>query len=172
MSNEFVEDIYVFNDDAKYFMRALLDTGSAVNMIHAGKVEESGFEVSPYRGPPIRDADGPSVSVLGVVNIQFHFRGENSARTWTLGFVVLRDPPFDIAFGRPFIRKAGLLKRSDVALPVAFGHQSKEEKQGQSSKTRDADDRNDAVKERERQQERARRDAEKRRREKDKERRK
>ncbi len=170
MSNEFVEDIYVFNDDAKYFMRALLDTGSAVNMIHAGKVEESGFEVSPYLGPSIRDADGPIVAVLGQVNIQFHFRGENSARTWTLGFVVLRDPPFDIAFGRPFIRKAGLLKRSDIALPVAFGHQSKQDKQGQNSRTREADDHNESVKAREREQEKARRDAEKRRKEKDKER--
>ena len=39
--------------------------------------------------------------------------------------MVLRDPPFDVAFGRKFIKQAGLLKRSDVALPMEYRHQTK-----------------------------------------------
>lgn len=103
----------------------MLDTGSAVNMIHFQKVHDSGFEILPYSGPSIRDADGPEVKVLGKVDIQFHFISITSAKTWTLEFVVLRDPPFDVAFGWPFIKQAGLLKRSDVVLPFQLKGQTK-----------------------------------------------
>lgn len=99
-------------------MRALLDTGSDINAIHAEKARLSGFQIEPYCGSDIRDADGPAFTPIGQVRLQFHFKEIMSARTWEVPFVVLHDPPFDVAFGRIFISQARLIKRSPVMLPM------------------------------------------------------
>ena len=134
-SYDFAETIKILDNDKEVVMRALLDTGMRMNAIARDKAVKSEFLIEPYKGPALKDADGPDFCPTGVVNLLFYFKGYRSAKTWNLEFVVFEDPPFDIALGSAFIKHAGLLKRNDVALPVQYKHQSERERQEQERKT-------------------------------------
>ena len=127
-------------------MRAILDTGMRMNAIHAETAKRGGFPILKYTGPRLKDADGPEFDPLGKVDLLFYFKSYWSARTWNLEFVVLSNPPFDVALGSVFIKHAGLLVRSDVALPMAFSGQTEEEAREQKRKTREHDARQEAIK--------------------------
>ena len=117
-----------------------------MNAIHLEKARSSGFRILEYTGPRLKDADGPEFDALGKVDLQFYFKSYRSARTWTLEFVVLRDPPFDVALGSAFIKHAGLLKRTEPALPMAFSHQNEQDRREQDRRTRESDARQEAIK--------------------------
>lgn len=119
--DEFEEDIFIVVGEGKMMMRALLDTGMVVNMISAEKAAETGLNIIPYTGDELHDVDGPSLTPIGQIEAQFHFRRQwQTAKTWRVPFVIIEDPPFDVAFGRTFLRMSRLVKKNTVALPVRF----------------------------------------------------
>lgn len=145
-SYDFTHHIRVLNDDSELAMRALLDTGMTMNAISLEKAEKSGFAICEYHGPLIKDAQGDPFAPRGKVELQFYFKGRWSAKTWALEFVVLEDPPFDVALGSIFIKHAGLLKPSDVALPMAFSPQTPKDRREQDIKTQERNSANGQVK--------------------------
>jgi hypothetical protein len=169
---DFTEDIWLVQDEAKHFARALLDTGMEVNAMHLDTVHSCGFTISDYTGRALQDADGPAVEVIGKVDVPFYFRDWHSARTWNVEFVVLRNPPFDVALGRGFINLSGLIKRADVVLPFTFRDQTSKEKEYQQQKTKYMDSHNDAIRAEERRRREERRRAEREREQKKKDHRK
>lgn len=144
-SYDFAERIRVIHVEAEHPMRALLDTGTRMNAIHLENVQKSGFPTLKYTGPRLRDADGPDFDHLAKSDLQFYFKSYRSAKTWTLEFVVLRDPPFNVALGNAFIKHAGLLKRSNAILPMAFGHQTEQQGREQDMRTREHDSQQAAI---------------------------
>jgi hypothetical protein len=151
-SYDFTETIQVLRNDQQPdpIMRALLDTGMRMNAIHHDKAITSKFPILPYHGPRIKDADGPAFDPIGIVKLQFYFKSHLSARTWDVEFVVLKDPPFDVALGHRFINQAGLLQRAEPMLPMAFEHQSEKEKKDQAKRTQERDEESERRKEEER----------------------
>jgi len=120
VDNYFVEDLFVPRGDGKLFMRARLDSGMECNAISDEKAQELGFEIQPYSGPQIIEADGQTFKPIGMVEFLFHFQRILSAKTWKVPFLIFPSPPFDVAFGRTFIFKAKLLVRPVEGLPAEF----------------------------------------------------
>ncbi|KAI9877007.1 MAG: hypothetical protein M1823_007175, partial [Watsoniomyces obsoletus] len=151
-------------------MRALLDTGVKMKPVDHDKALMSGFHVSKYTGPRLKDAGGPGFDPIGQVTLQSYFKSYRYVRTWDMDFVGLRDPPFDVAPGSAFIKNAGLLQRGDVASPMAFSHMTEEERRQQGEKNRgiNADDEGVKAKEKKGMDARWRPDKEKRDKAKDK----
>lgn len=119
-SYDFEEDIYIVkNEEGKVFSRAMIDTGMDGNAISIEKAKLTNIPIEPWTGGKLRDADGEPFEPEGLLKAQFHFSGKmQSSRTWQVEFMVLRDPPFDVAIGRQFINSARLFKKSDVLLPI------------------------------------------------------
>ena len=115
--------------DDTMFMRALLDTGMKVNALNEEKAHVAGFEWDEYTGVGLITANGTEFHPLGQVSMQFYFKARQSAKTWTLNFIIVpKNAPFDVAFGRPFIRHARLFKRNEEALVLGL----EKEKKGRS----------------------------------------
>jgi hypothetical protein len=150
-SLDFHETIQILRNDQQPdpIMRALLDTGMPMNAIHHDKAVSSNFPILPYHGPQLKDADGPAFDPIGTVKLQFYFKTHYSARTWDLEFVVLKDPPFDVALGSRFIKQAGLFRRAEPMLPMAFKPQTEKEKDEQEKKTKEQDEQSERRKEEE-----------------------
>lgn len=100
-------------------MRALLDTGMTDNAINDEKATQTGFKREPYVGSNLVSANGQHFRPLGQLSMQFYFQRRKSARTWTLKFLIVsNDAPFDVAFGRVFIRHAKLFRMNGEALAL------------------------------------------------------
>lgn len=114
--------------DGTMWMRALLDTGMKVNALNEEKAIEAGFAWDQYTGADLVTANGNEFRPIGQVSMQFNFIARQSARTWRLDFIIVpRIAPFDVAFGRPFIRHARLFKRNDEALVLGLEREKKGE---------------------------------------------
>jgi hypothetical protein len=117
---DFEEDIYIVkNEEGKIFSRAMIDTGMDGNAISIEKAKLTNIPIEPWTGGKLRDADGEPFEPEGLLKAQFHFSGKmQTSRSWQVEFMVLHDPPFDVAIGRQFINSARLFKKSDVLLPI------------------------------------------------------
>jgi hypothetical protein len=121
---DFEEDIYIVtNEEGKIFSRAMIDTGMDGNAISFEKAKLTNIPIEPWTGGKLRDADGEPFEPKGLLKAQFHFSGKTqTSRSWQVEFMVLRDPPFDVAIGRQFINSARLFKKSDVLLPIVVNN--------------------------------------------------
>ncbi len=91
------------------------------NAISEEKADETGFEWEKYTGRDILTGNGQVFTPLGYVELPFHFKRIQSAKTWTVRFLIFPSPPFDVAFGRNFIYKAGLFQPTPgEALPMEY----------------------------------------------------
>ena len=117
---DFEEDIYIVKmEEGKIFSRAMIDTGMDGNAISFEKAKLTNLPIEPWTGGKLRDADGEPFEPEGLLKAQFHFSGRmQTSRSWQVEFMVLHDPPFDVAIGRQFINSARLFKKSDVLLPI------------------------------------------------------
>ncbi|KIW79399.1 hypothetical protein Z517_06011 [Fonsecaea pedrosoi CBS 271.37] len=117
---DFEEDIYIVkNEEGKIFSRAMIDTGMDGNAISVEKARLTNIPIEPWTGGQLRDADGEPFKPEGLLKAQFHFSGKmQTSRSWLVEFMVLHNPPFDVAIGRQFINSARLFKKSDVLLPI------------------------------------------------------
>ena len=115
----FAEDIFIKKPEGsdKLFMRARLDTGMEDNAMSKECADQTGIEIMPYTGSDLLAAEG-TAHPLGQLEVPLYFENFRAAKTWKVRFIILPDPPFDVAFGRVFISKADLLKRNPEALPL------------------------------------------------------
>ena len=67
------------------------------NAISEEKAVETGFEIEPYTGPDIIVGNGDTFRPVGYIELQFHFQKVQAAKSWKLRFLIITNPPFDVA---------------------------------------------------------------------------
>ena len=161
---DFEEDIYLVgnpkNEDRKIFSRAMIDTGMERNAIHHEKAQMTGLPLAKWTEGELRDADGEPFTPEGLITATFHFYGQyQSNRSWKVEFMVLHDPPFDVALGKKFINSARLFKKSDVLLPIVVP--KSKDKVAQEASNREAKMKSDTKKREEEERRKAQRQKDK-----------
>ena len=100
-------------------MRCLLDTGMRPNVINVEKAERTGLHIRKYSGRRLIAANGAKFEPVGWIKTDFYFLRRQTAKTYPVKFLVVpKEAPFDVAFGWPFISKAGLLNHNPEAFPL------------------------------------------------------
>lgn len=116
----FAETITVFSATKEELnMRCLLDTGMRPNVINVEKAERTGLRITRYTGRRLITANGLKFEPVGWIKTEFYFQRRQTAKTYPVKFLVVpREAPYDVAFGWPFIHKAGLLIHNPEAFPL------------------------------------------------------
>lgn len=100
-------------------MRCLLDTGMRPNVINIEKALRTGLRIEEYSGRCLITANGSKFKPVGCIKTDFYFKRRQTAKSYTVKFLVVpREAPYDVAFGWPFISKAGLLSHNPEAFPL------------------------------------------------------
>ncbi|KAK5167868.1 hypothetical protein LTR04_007121 [Oleoguttula sp. CCFEE 6159] len=100
-------------------LRALLDTGMTENVIREGRAIRTGYDIDPYDGDSLINADGRSFRPIGSVTFQWHFQGRHHARTYEVPFLIVSDDaPYDVILGWKFlsVQKIFMINRSAFTL--------------------------------------------------------
>ncbi|MCJ1303346.1 hypothetical protein MMC08_006155 [Hypocenomyce scalaris] len=158
----FTETITVFSATREeLIMRCLLDTGMRPNVINVEKAERTGLKIERYSGRRLITANGASFKPVGWIKTEFYFERRQTAKTYPVKFLVVpAEAPYDVAFGWPFISKAGLLNHNPEAFPLDWEPLDKKGAEDKKRRGEEAKERNRRIKEEERRAEKERRKAE------------
>ncbi|SLM38569.1 hypothetical protein LPUS_08828 [Lasallia pustulata] len=155
----FTETITVFSATKEELnMRCLLDTGMRPNVINVEKAERTGLHIRKYSGRRLIAANGAKFEPVGWIKTDFYFLRRQTAKTYPVKFLVVpKEAPFDVAFGWPFISKAGLLNHNPEAFPLDWEKMDKKSTHNKKRKGEEVKEMNRRIKEEERRAEKEKR---------------
>ncbi|KAA6411901.1 MAG: hypothetical protein FRX48_04051 [Lasallia pustulata] len=155
----FTETIIVFSATKEELkMRCLLDTGMRPNVINVEKAERTGLHIRKYSGRRLIAANGAKFEPVGWIKTDFYFLRRQTAKTYPVKFLVVpKEAPFDVAFGWPFISKAGLLNHNPEAFPLDWEKMDKKSTHNKKRKGEEVKEMNRRIKEEERRAEKEKR---------------
>ncbi|KAI9726513.1 MAG: hypothetical protein M1828_001335 [Chrysothrix sp. TS-e1954] len=130
-------DIAVYSRDQReqLRMRALIDTGSAPNLMRESLAKRTGYPIEeiPQESRALVVANGQEMWVQGFINLTWYFTNHrfSGARSYTIRFLVCSDEvPYDVILGFNFIRNEQLLKWNDtLAMVIVPQDQRRKEEQ-------------------------------------------
>jgi len=109
----FIQNIQVHTTGRKKRpLRALIDTGSAVDVIDEVHARKTGYTIRTYNAldsAPLQAANGTELDLVGKVHLNWGV--PLKPRTYTSDFFVVRGATFDACIGAETINRYKLLRR-------------------------------------------------------------
>ncbi|TKA79571.1 hypothetical protein B0A49_02998 [Cryomyces minteri] len=138
--------------------RALLDTGMTENVIREDRARRTGYDIDPYDGDSLINADGRSFRPIGSVTFQWHFQGQRHARTYEVPFLIVPDDaPYDVILGWKFLSVQKIFTINRSAFTLISRSEAERERQKREEKERKQKEKNERAKEEERERQRQKR---------------